>query len=377
MEAVRINLIVCVSILGAWCVALQGVGAAEPIDLGQRAQDFVLEEKQIIIPGFAGAFNASVVAWQGSLLMCFRVRDSNLVSTFEIGFLWLDTNFNPISTPHILEIRGNPSSYAKNQDPRLIVINQRLYILYSNFIQIGDIVTRRMFVAELHCEQEKFFIADPLCLDPFEGHSARWEKNWVPFNYKENLLLAYSIAPHRIFEPSLVHGGCSIVSATHSLMLWEWGELRGGTPALLLNDTEYLAFFHSSKYMVTVHSQGKKLQHYFMGAYTFSARPPFEITRMSPEPIVGKQFYDAPYYNTWKPLRVVFPVGCIADQQYVWVTYGRQDFEIWVAKLDKKKLCESLVACPRITDTEGRPTLYIDQCGIPVDDNVSQPHEYS
>ena len=88
------------------------------------------------------------------------------------------------------------------------------------------------------------------------------------------------------------------------------------------------------------------MTHYFMGAYTFSAKPPFQITRISTEPIIGKNFYNGPAYTTWKPLRVVFPTGCLMDEDFIWVTYGRQDFEIWVAKFDKQALLESLVSCP-------------------------------
>jgi predicted GH43/DUF377 family glycosyl hydrolase len=58
---------------------------------------------------------------------------------------------------------------------------------------------------------------------------------------------------------------------------------------------------------------------------------------------VGTAFYTEPYYTTWKPLRVVFPMGYVFDGDYIWLAYGRQDFEIWVAKIDKKLLYESLM----------------------------------
>lgn len=323
------------------------IHAKELIDLEKLAQSFVLETKQITIPGFAGAFNPSITRWRDSLLLCFRVRNDKMISTFEIGFVWLDKNFNQISAPRILDVRSQKySTFNQNQDPRLITIKDQLYIVYSNFIKIDQIVARRMFVAQVHYKDDNFFINDPACLHSFEGSSSRWEKNWVPFTYYDNLLLAYSILPHRILRPSIESGRCETVNTTASLIHWDWGELRGGTPALLDGD-EYLAFFHSSKNIATTHSQGVDMPHYVMGAYTFSASPPFEVTRISPEPIVGKDFYSAPPYNTWKPLRVVFPGGYVMDDQYVWVVYGRQDFELWIAKLDKKALYKSLIPCPQ------------------------------
>ncbi len=315
------------------------------IDLEEHPQEFVLETKQILIPGYPGAFNASVIRWQEKLLLCFRARDEKGMSTFQMGFVWLDDEFNPVSRPTLLEIYRDPSTFSQNQDPRLIVIDEKLYILYSNFITIEDIGPRRMFIAQVQNAGERFFIDSPLCLHPFEGWSKRWEKNWAPFIHDGELFLAYSIVPHRIFKPSLQSGTCQTVSSPLSAIDWQWGELRGGTPALLIGD-EYISFFHSSKAMATQQSGGKNIQHYFMGAYTFSAQPPFQITRMSAEPIVGKNFYNGPSYTTWKPLRVVFPMGCVMDENFIWVTYGRQDFEIWVAKFDKQALLDSLIPCP-------------------------------
>jgi predicted GH43/DUF377 family glycosyl hydrolase len=83
--------------------------------------------------------------------------------------------------------------------------------------------------------------------------------------------------------------------------------------------------------------------HYFMGAYLFEDSPPFSIQKISPNPIVSKTFYNGPAYQTWKPLRVVFPCGVIHNEKYIWVSYGRQDHEAWIVKLDKAGLYKSLV----------------------------------
>jgi predicted GH43/DUF377 family glycosyl hydrolase len=140
-------------------------------------------------------------------------------------------------------------------------------------------------------------------------------------------------------------GLCDTICTSKGSIVWEWGELRGGTPALYDEEAgEYLAFFHSCMNMATVHSDGEKVLHYFMGAYTFSREPPFQITRISPEPIVGKGFYHGEIYEPyWQPVRVVFPCGYFADGQYVWISYGRQDHELWVVKIDKRALLESLI----------------------------------
>ena len=80
------------------------------------------------------------------------------------------------------------------------------------------------------------------------------------------------------------------------------------------------------------------MNHYLMGAYTFDANPPYALMGASPEPLVAETFYEGPMYNTWKPLREIFPMGIIVKNDIAWVSYGRQDHEIWVAKIDLKGL---------------------------------------
>jgi predicted GH43/DUF377 family glycosyl hydrolase len=319
------------------------------IDLDEGAQDFILETKRIEIPGFPHAFNPSIVRWRGSFLMSFRIY--NPINGFSnyIGLVRLDEDFNIIGSPKVLRTRVyDPFIPYKRQDPRLITIGERLYIVYNDILE-GKLnpEIRRMHIAEVHFDGVKFFTDVPECLSSFDGErKERWEKNWVPFEYDGNLLLAYSIVPHVILNPHLGTGNCETVAATRSAVEWKWGTPRGGTCAFVDGD-KYLAFFHSSILMATKHSQGKTVRHYFVGAYTFDLHPPFAITAISPEPIIGKNFYNGLAYKTWQPLHVVFPGGFVFDDNHVWVVYGRQDHETWVAKLDKKALLNSLVPTKR------------------------------
>lgn len=77
----------------------------------------------------------------------------------------------------------------------------------------------------------------------------------------------------------------------------------------------------------------------------FSSYPPFEIKQVSPQPIIANSFYSGTIYRPyWKPVRVVFPGGILVDSRYIWLAYGRQDHEIWIAKLDRQNLLESLTS---------------------------------
>jgi len=322
----------------------------ELYDLESAAQNFVLETKKIEIPGYPHAFNPGIIRWQGRLLMSFRIiADSKQSFNTEIGLIFLDENFCPVGKPQLLNLRDEYSiSPCRAEDARLITLDDRLYMVYDDNIEFK--ISKggfRIYVAEIYYDGEHF-IADPIeCLKSFENESRNVrEKSWVPFEYQGNLLLAYSLLPHLIFYPRLDGTGiCDTVASTESSISWRWGILRGGTPGLIEKEG-YLAFFHSSIEMATVHSSGKKMAHYFIGAYLFSHQPPFAILKISPEPIIGKNFYKGTHYKPyWKPIRCVFPCGYISDDKHIWLTYGRDDHEAWVVKLDKKGLLQSLVSC--------------------------------
>lgn len=320
----------------------------QPLDLEAMAQDFVLETKQIYIPGYPEAFNPSIIRWKDSLIMTFRIIPNAKDSfTCYLGIVFLDEEFNVVSTPQILDFRGpHLKTPSRAEDARLVTFDDRLYIVYDDNVDIAiSKAGFRVYVAELVLEGSVFQLNNIDCLKKFEGESSeRREKAWVPFDYNGNLLLSYMIDPHIIFYPILGTGECQTIARTSPKVPWSWGELRGGTPAIQIDESHYLSIFHSSTFLETIHSGGKKMTHYFMGAYLFNAQPPFELTHISPEPIFGKFFYNGPVYkHYWKPIRAVFPCGIIADGPYLWVSYGRDDHEIWVVKIDKNGLLKSLI----------------------------------
>lgn len=335
-----------------FCLMLSFGNCASGIELEEMAPGIVLQVKQIHIPDYPFAFNPSIVRWKGSLLMSFRdIYEPCYDSSFDsagysmIGLVFVDGNMNPISPPQFLDLQGESFVPSRAEDPRLITVGDRLYIIYSDNQE--ETVSKggyRMHVAELQFDGGRFSVKSMDRMLNFEGESCRRrEKNWVPFENVGELLFAYSIDPHHIMRACLGHSCCETIAKTHNALDWKWGELRGGTPGLLINDSQYLAFFHSSKKMATNFSEGESIPHYFMGAYLYSAHPPFEIVRMSPYPIVNNKFYtDNIYIPYWKPLNVIFPGGFVHDDKHIWVAYGRHDHEIWVVKFDKQALLDSL-----------------------------------
>lgn len=325
-------------------------------DLEEMTQDFFIEIKQIVIPDCPWAFNPSLIRWKERWLMSFRlIPDETGISPVcsasdsHIGLIYLDDDLNPIGYPQFIT-PTHPNQKRDcliAEDARLIICDGRLYVVYSGNKE-AEIVDSgfRVYVAEIIENEHGFYVAHNECLSFFEGEDPqRREKNWIPFIFENALHLAYHLYPHRIFRPLLdASERCETVANSFPSFIWEYGELRGGTPAVKLDEQHYLGFFHSSIYMKTVHSNQMYIPHYFIGAYLFSAQPPFEVKYISPEPIVGTNFYHGNSYEPyWHPVCVVFPCGLAIYHNDLWISYGRQDHEIWVARLDKEKVLNSLI----------------------------------
>lgn len=334
------------------------------VDLEVGIQDFVLGTKKLEVPGYPYAFNPSIIRWNGDLLMTFRIiPDRKQSFNSEIGVVWLDEEYRAISVPQILDLTP-PNALqhvpSRAEDARLVSAGGSLYIVYDD--NRDEKITRggfRVYIAKLDVVGRLIIPKEVEAITRFEGESQNVrEKGWVPFEYSDELLLAYSLSPHRIFRHLPSAAECETFAESDPEIEWDWGVLRGGTPGIKIDGRYYLAFFHSSKKMKTIHSNDQEVLHYFMGAYTFSLEPPFEIAQMSSEPIVGPNFYRGEIYKPyWHPVRAVFPGGFLCDGNTISVFYGRQDHEMWVVKFDKNKLLKSLVPIetkthPRATESE-------------------------
>lgn len=319
------------------------------VDLEEHIPDFVLYTKQLHIPGYPTAYNPSIIRWEGRLLMSFRLTASRTKKyDSEIGVVWVDENFNAVSNPQILDLsspldlEGGPS---RAEDGRLVAVGETLYLVFDDnrdfVLSAGGF---RMRVAELRIEGDEVTAKFVEPLLAFEGQKPTLrEKGWTPFAYNGKLHLAYSLSPMRVFEYLPGTKSCKTIAETNPMIDWKWGILRGGTAAELVDGAYYLSFFHSSIPMHSVHSGGKGALHYFMGAYIFSPEPPFHLIGISPEPIIGKNFYHGKTYQPYHhPVCAVFPAGYVYNDETIFVVYGRQDHEMWVVAINKSGLFDSL-----------------------------------
>lgn len=332
-------------ILFASLLFAQAAYAYEDLD-AYNEKEIVVHTKRIDLPDFPGSFNPSIIRFDAdSYLLTFRFspdpHEDYCISY--LGAALLDKNFDFLTEPRLLNTRSRGSVNPSHaEDPRIFSYRGRFFLLYNDNIEQPMLALsdrRDMFMAELIRRNENFVLSSPLKLVCDEKlYRQRWEKNWIPFEWNKTLLLAYSIQPHEILYPNLTSGACYTCYYSQGEIEWDWGTLRGSSAAILV-DGEYLAFFHSGRKLVSEVSWGWELWHYFMGAYTFAPEPPFQLTRISPEPISAEGFYTKSNYAK----RVIFPGGFVVEGDEIHVAYGKDDCEVWIATLNKKKLFESLV----------------------------------
>lgn len=308
-------------------------------------ESVVISTRQIHIEGYPEAYNPSIIQTDRGILMLFRSLPTPNGKAFisDTGAVWLNDAFEPISKPQLLITRqkGDPTP-QQSEDVRVFLWKDELYLVYNDNVEITNASEwdrRDIFIAKLTYENGIFSVGPPLKLTHSEQYSkVLWQKNWQPFDWQGQLFLGYTINPHEVITPDLTTGICYPIYKTRGEIHWHWGSLRGGAPAQRVED-HYLSFFHSPLRFVSETTDGRDLMHYFIGAYLYSGEPPFELTHISPYPIATDGFY------TPSPLgiRCVYPGGFAIKGEYIYLAYGKEDNQVWIAVIDKKKLYESLV----------------------------------
>jgi predicted GH43/DUF377 family glycosyl hydrolase len=340
----RIKIFLYSFLLLSYC---QGLFSLEEIGQLKFDSQLVISTKRIQLDAYPEAFNPSLIKTERGFLLTFRVLPDPLRLWINyIGIVLLDKSFNPISEPQLLDTRkGNKLFPSQSEDARIFSYQGNLYVLYNDnnsFINPSFAQRRDMFIAQLTYDNHQFVVSEPKKLYHQQKYSnQKWQKNWVPFEWHGALLMSYSLIPHEVLYVDLDTGECAPLMVTplsSHAWEWHWGHLRGGTPALLM-DREYLAFFHSYIELNSVASNGIRMPHYFMGAYTFSSEPPFKITKISASPIIGKEFYTP----SSLPKRVIFPGGYVVTDRHIYLAYGKDDQEIWIATINKERLKEILM----------------------------------
>ena len=311
--------------------------------------DLVVRVKKISLDKIRTPYNASLIEHKDGYLLFFRydvkqpIRLLNHHMPFRtyIGAVRLDEEFNQTGPIQTIDTESHFS-----EDPRVLRMGRDLFLSYND-MERNPVYSRSIRMARL--DPESLSVKYILNLDQ---HIQPVEKNWTQFVYEneegESLMyFNYSFNPHKIVALKDIRSNVlSHESYPNSLCLqkisWEkdWGILRGGTPARLV-DGQYLAFVHSS-----FKEAGRVW--YVMAAVTFDPHPPFRINAISRFPILFDGIYDTPAEHTApKMIRCLFPSGFAMGwedgREVIHVSCGENDCAVKIVTLDKDILMETLV----------------------------------
>ena len=168
------------------------------------------------------------------------------------------------------------------------------------------------------------------------GHSTRDEKNWIAFEYGEQIFYVYSVYPHKILQVRPEDGACAEKWSTSYNPLLDAKvkagpgvEIHGSGTATYVKDEQT----QEEYYVSLLHFLKKEGQVYTTMAYRFEAKPPFRILSVS-RPLSLQDSTKA------------FASGLLLlrDQNKVLVSYGVRDTESRVLAMEWKQF-NALFSC--------------------------------
>lgn len=294
----------------------------------------ILETKQIKIPGYPNAFNPSIIAYKNGYLLSFRIRTHlphtmtkyRLDASF-IGVAKLDQQFKvDEKSIQLLDIASYDSQFSFHaEDGRLFKVGERIFLIFNDLHPLELSEGFAMYLGELIEEKGWLKLKGPaLALKYPQAISI--EKNWTPFVFENRVFLIYSDQPRILLELDLDTGNCREIVRTDVHIDWNFGRIRGGTPACLVDDF-YLTFYHTRV------TEEDRTINYVVGAYAFESHFPFAIQKMTPFPIG-----DRSYYAEDNSKKVVYPSGMMVQGDKIYVAWGKNDNAVHLTTFDKKKL---------------------------------------
>lgn len=212
-------------------------------------------------------FNPSIIESGDGYLFCWRHGWAGC----NVWAIRLDRQFQPAGRAKQLNL-FHPGASLGREDPRWFRHKGKLHLWFIGVVagRRRSVHTNVLFarINEQTLETEDKFL-------PHYTARQVWEKNWPFWDYQNELYATYSISPHRILK--IESNRATLAYEESSRLPWRAGPLRGGASPVLL-DGEMWHWFHG----FTEHNGRRR---YNVGAYTTESRPPFRITRITPEPI--------------------------------------------------------------------------------------------
>ena len=314
-------------------------------------------QKQLILEYFdlGDTENPSVVKFHDRWLMTSSWSWGTVeghAADGKVRYKWMNSSKYPIySEEDYLGVTMGTSEFLENEseggdlkgvDARVLLRGpNRLHVAFNNNHPPLNV----MAFAEIVLDE----LSGKLKLDYFcnwIGYNQNSvEKNWGPFVYNHTVLYIQRMEPFHVVHVNkggtdhCAHAESFSLSKEWSAPWWHWGSLRGGTNAILVGDV-YLAFFHSSRML-----EGNFMKTYFMGAFTFSSKPPFHVVSLAQVPIMDKKLYTGPWaqFQNRRIDYVAFPTTYFIDEDEIFLSIGHQDRTGFVLRMKIDEVMASMI----------------------------------
>ena len=281
-------------------------------------------------------------------------------------FHFIDFIDGKISLTGPLTIDTKSFPWVGIEQVRLVKINEdtiHMSFTHPSPGNAGNPIFNKMQTANLNYNKSRdvFELSKPVSMEKVGERKSLNQKNWVPFLYDENIYFVYNVYPLTIIKLQYDNAKYASTNDRSEEVLqldtvssepcradmeqpWEYGHIRGGSPAELVNG-EYLSFFHSKSGPLDT-GTGWALLSYWIGAFTFSPKPPFKMTKISKFPIVKNEWYDGAWFNRGNGY-IIYPAGFVVEhiENVTWllVSFSLQDKTGYMMRIKYDDLMETLM----------------------------------
>ncbi len=234
-------------------------------------------------------------------------------------------------------------SWGGCEDPRMVHIDDRIYVTFSAFDGWDFIRVGMISIDEDDFFNKRWKWSRPLLLSP----AGKVNKNWVLFPERINgkFAVLHSISPEiqidyvDAFE-ELAYGSFVINSKFGGgapRTQWDtW--VRGAGPPPIRTSKGWLVLYHAVE---------KNEPHkYKLGALLLDLKNPKKVIARSPAPILNP---DEWYENDWKP-GVVYACGATVENDTLYVYYGGGDKHVCIAHIPLGDLIKWLQSEGKVND---------------------------
>ena len=294
-------------------------------------------------------FNPTMIEYEDGYLLVYRTDLKNeklkrWCVYINLHLVKLNKKYKVVGENKTLKLHTNPKTFLDKyikelpkghhcEDPRMIIFNKKIYLFYTDgFKQLLALIN----LDTLDVEHSDYLES------PF---NTQFEKNWTPLVKNNELYLVYGYSPLFTIiklnrdNPWLID---TIISQKTLLKdVWNYGDIRGGTPWIMTHDDKYyISMFHSSKQLTPIIEYSKV---YFAGIILLNKD--MEPVAISRKPVIRGEIQSFTIDRLNQNIFVVFPGGNIYDEdkeKYIF-TFGNNDYENRILEIEKEKIYDNLL----------------------------------